>query len=100
MSMDDDARQLKTCLGSQPPGGLSATYWLRDGQERLAWLKEAGFEGQPDLPAHIPVDPAAKIRCKQQGAIEDGDFGDLLKILRGQRGGAESRNGGGDAEAR
>ena len=95
MSIDDDARQLETFLASQPPGGLSATYWLRDGQERLAWLKEAGFEGEPELPAHILVDPPGKIRCKQQGAIEDGDFGDVLKILRGERGGAGAGSGGG-----
>jgi hypothetical protein len=34
------------------------------------------------------VDPAGKVRCKQRGAIDDSDFGEVLKILRGERGGA------------
>lgn len=105
MSIDDDARQLEKFLGAQPPDGLHATYWLKDGQERLAWLKEAGMDGEPELPAHLLVDPSGKVRCKQQGAIEDADFGEVLKILRGERGGAgagsngENRNGFGGSSA-
>jgi thiol-disulfide isomerase/thioredoxin len=88
VSIDDDARQLETFLTAQPAAGVQKTYWLRDGQERLTWLKEAGMEGEPELPAHLLVDPSGKIRCKQQGAIEDADFVEVLKILRGERGGA------------
>jgi thiol-disulfide isomerase/thioredoxin len=88
VSIDDDARQLETFLAAQPPTGVRRTYWLRDGQERLGWLKEAGMEGEPELPAHLLVDPSGKVRCKQQGAVEDGDYVEVLKILRGERGGA------------
>jgi thiol-disulfide isomerase/thioredoxin len=94
ISIDDDARQLEKFLGAQPADGLHATYWLKDGQERLAWLKEAGMDGEPELPAHLLVDPNGKVRCKQQGAIEDADFIEVLKILRGERGG----NGAGSGE--
>jgi thiol-disulfide isomerase/thioredoxin len=86
VSMDDDGRQLETFLGAQPPTGLQSTYWLKDGPERGAWLKEAGFSTEPELPAHLLIDPAGKVRCRQQGAIEDGDFPEVLKILRGERG--------------
>jgi len=72
MSIDDDARQLETFLASQPPGGLSATYWLRDGQERLAWLKEAGFEGEPSFLrtswSTPPVRSAASSRVRSKTA--------------------------------
>jgi thiol-disulfide isomerase/thioredoxin len=85
VSIDDDARQLDTFLAAQPPTGVQKTYWLRDGQERLNWLKEAGMDGEPELPAHVLVDPSGKVRCKQQGAIEDGDYVEVLKILRGER---------------
>jgi thiol-disulfide isomerase/thioredoxin len=95
ISIDDDGRQLETFLGAQPAGGLNATYWLHDGPERLAWLKEAGFDGEPELPAHLLVDPAGKVRCKQQGAIDDSDYAELLRILRGERGGAGAGTGGG-----
>lgn len=89
VSIDDDARQLDTFLGAQPETGIRSTYWLRDGHERAAWLKEAGFEGgDPELPAHVLVDPNGKVRCKQQGAIEDADYEEVVKIVRGQRGGA------------
>jgi thiol-disulfide isomerase/thioredoxin len=86
ISIDDDSRQLETFLGAQPPAGLHGTYWLQDGQQRLGWLKQAGMDGEPELPAHVLVDPAGKVRCKQQGAIEDVDFDEVLKIIRGQRG--------------
>ena len=105
VSIDDDSRQLETFLGAQPETGTRATYWLRDGKERLAWLKEAGFDGDPELPAHVLLDPAGKMRCKQQGAIEDADFDEVVKIVRGLRGGAgagergEDEHGFGDAPA-
>ncbi len=85
VSIDDDSRQLERFLETQPPGGLHATYWLEDGPQRQGWLKEAGLEDDPSLPEQILVDPAGKVRCKQQGAVEDVDFDELLKILRGQR---------------
>jgi len=87
VSIDDDARQLETFLATQPPTGVQKAYWLRDGQERLAWLKEAGMETEPELPAHLLVDPNGRVRCKQQGAIEDADYVEVVKILRGERGG-------------
>jgi thiol-disulfide isomerase/thioredoxin len=85
ISIDDDARQLETFLGAQPAEGLHATYWLKDGGERQAWLKEAAMDTEPELPAHILVDPEGDVRCKQQGAIDDQDFPEVLKILRGER---------------
>jgi thiol-disulfide isomerase/thioredoxin len=87
VSLDDDPRQLDTFLGAEPPSGMKATYWLEDGPRRAAWLKEAGFSGEPELPAHLLVDPSGKVRCRQQGAIEESDRGEVMKILRGQRGG-------------
>jgi thiol-disulfide isomerase/thioredoxin len=87
VSLDDDARQLETFLAAQSPSGVQKAYWLRDGQERLAWLKEAGMDGVPELPAHLLVDPSGKVRCKQQGAVEDADYVEVAKILRGERGG-------------
>jgi len=86
VSIDDDSRQLETFLGAQPETGTRATYWLRDGRERQAWLKEVGFDADPELPAHVLVDPSGKVRCKQQGAIEDADFDEVVKIVRGLRG--------------
>lgn len=86
VSIDDDARQLDTFLGTQPENGTRSTYWLRDGKERAAWLKEVGYANDPELPAHVLVDPEGKIRCRQQGAVEESDFGEVLRILRGERG--------------
>lgn len=86
ISLDDDGRQLETFLDGQPMTGLKWTYWLKDGHERLAWLKEVGMNDEPELPAHFLIDPAGKVRCRQQGAIDDTDFAELLNILRGTRG--------------
>ncbi|HEX4335592.1 MAG TPA: TlpA disulfide reductase family protein [Polyangiaceae bacterium] len=86
ISIDDDQRQLETFLAAQPAAGMSATYWLEDGPARVNWLKQAGFDGSdPELPAHLLVDPAGKVRCKQQGAIDDSDYAELVKILNGER---------------
>jgi thiol-disulfide isomerase/thioredoxin len=87
VSLDDDERQLQTFLAGQAATGLRSTYWLKDGRERTEWLKAAGMDGEPELPAHLLVDPKGKVRCTQQGAIEDSDFPEVQKILRGQRGG-------------
>jgi len=97
ISIDDDGRQLETFLAGQSAAtGMSASYWLEDGAKRVAWLKEAGFDGSdPELPAHLLVDPAGKVRCKQQGAIDDSDYTEVLRILRGERGGAGAGQGGG-----
>jgi thiol-disulfide isomerase/thioredoxin len=83
VSIDDDARQLDTFLGSQAETGTRSTYWLRDGKERATWLKEVGYDGDPELPAHVLVDPNGKVRCKQQGAIEDSDYEEVVKLVRG-----------------
>jgi thiol-disulfide isomerase/thioredoxin len=94
VSIDDDARQLETFLGSQPETGTRSTYWLRDGKERAAWLKEVGYSGDPELPAHVLVDPSGKIRCRQQGAVEESDYGEVVKILQGLRGNRGAGAGG------
>jgi thiol-disulfide isomerase/thioredoxin len=98
VSLDDDPRQLDTFLGAEPPSGMKATYWLEDGPRRAAWLKEAGFDGEPELPAHLLVDPSGKVRCRVQGAIEGADYVELVKILRGERGGGGA--GAGAARAK
>ena len=81
VSLDDDERQLGTFLKTQPADGLISTYWLREGDERMKWLKEAGFESEPELPAHLLVDPQGKLRCTIVGAVEDGDYPSLVALL-------------------
>lgn len=81
VSLDDDSRQLQDFLDAQKPGGLRATYWLRDGSERADWLKAVGIKDDPELPAHILVDKKAEVRCTVRGAIEDGDYPGLLALL-------------------
>jgi thiol-disulfide isomerase/thioredoxin len=83
VSMDDDERQLRDFLAAQPEGGLRSTYWLRDGKEREEWMAEAGLEVDPELPAHLLVDPAGRIRCVVKGAVEDADFPLVEKIVGG-----------------
>lgn len=94
VSIDDDGRQLETFLAAQPETGTKSTYWLKDGKERAAWLKEAGWNADPELPAHVLVDPTGKVRCRQQGAIDDADYEEVVKIVRGLRGGTGAGQGG------
>jgi thiol-disulfide isomerase/thioredoxin len=83
VSLDDDERQLAAFLGSQPAGGLRASYWLHEGKERVDWLAGAGVDPDPDLPQHLLVDAKGKVRCRVRGAVEDGDF-DALAALVGK----------------
>jgi thiol-disulfide isomerase/thioredoxin len=83
VSLDDDERQLDDFLDGQPDGGLHASYWLQEGNEREDWLKAAGQAPDAPLPFHILVDPKGKIRCAISGAIEDGDYAEISAIVSG-----------------
>jgi thiol-disulfide isomerase/thioredoxin len=83
VSLDDDERQLDDFLDTQPAAGLHASYWLKEGSEREDWLKAAGQSPDAPLPFHLLVDPKGKIRCAIQGAIEDGDFAEISRIVGG-----------------
>jgi thiol-disulfide isomerase/thioredoxin len=83
VSLDDDARQLQEFLKTQPADGLRSSYWLREGEEREDWLKAAGADPDPELPAHLLVDPRGKVRCVVAGAVGDGDYAQLKRLLAG-----------------
>jgi thiol-disulfide isomerase/thioredoxin len=85
VSLDDDERQLTAFLGQQPVSGLRRTYWLEEGNRRTDWLSKVSMKPDMELPAHLIVDAAAKVRCKIQGAIEDNDYPQLLGLLHGSR---------------
>jgi thiol-disulfide isomerase/thioredoxin len=81
VSLDDDPRQLQQFLeGSSEVG---QTFWLREGKERDDWMSAAGLGTDPELPFHLLVDPENKVRCRVQGAIEDSDLPDLVRLLGG-----------------
>jgi thiol-disulfide isomerase/thioredoxin len=83
VSLDDDARQLHELLQEQPRAGLRSSYWLREGKERDKWLAGVDLDPDPELPAHLLVDPHGKLRCVVEGAVEDGDYEQLVQLLRG-----------------
>ncbi len=83
ISLDDDPRQLDEFLKKQPADGVKTTYWLKEGKEREEWLTAATMDTDPELPAHLLVDPEGKIRCFVQGAVEDGDYASLERIVGG-----------------
>jgi thiol-disulfide isomerase/thioredoxin len=81
VSLDDDERQLDKVLRVQPPGGVRASYWLREGREREDWLAAAGLSTDPELPVHLLLDKKGKVRCRVQGAVEDSDYETLVGLL-------------------
>jgi thiol-disulfide isomerase/thioredoxin len=85
LSLDDDERQLTAFLDKQPSAGLRRSYWLEEGNRRTDWLSKVGMKPDMQLPAHLIVDAAGKVRCKIQGAIEDSDYTQLLGLLHGSR---------------
>ena len=83
ISLDDDARQLTKFLHDQPKNGLRGSYWIKEGDQREEWFASVTMEPDPELPAHILVDPKGLARCVLRGAIEDSDLPELRKIVRG-----------------
>jgi thiol-disulfide isomerase/thioredoxin len=81
VSLDDDARQLEQFLAAQPPEGLRSTYWLKEGDQRKDWLAAIDLDTEPELPAHLLVDPRGKVRCVVSGAVEDGDYPQVQALL-------------------
>ncbi len=81
MSLDDDERQLKAFLASQPSTGLRRTYHLREGSPRSDWLSPVGMKSDMQLPAHLLIDSAGRVRCRIDGAIEPHDYESLVGLL-------------------
>lgn len=80
VSLDDDERQARRFLESQPANGLRASYWLAEGKGRAAWL-EGLLIKNPQLPVQILADAKGQVRCVIDGAIEDGDFATVQAIV-------------------
>jgi thiol-disulfide isomerase/thioredoxin len=83
VSLDDDERQLSQFLKDQPSSGIKASYWLREGKERVEWLKGLRVDPDTQLPAHFLVDPEGVVRCFISGAVEPADFSRLQQIVAG-----------------
>jgi len=83
VSLDDDARQLTQFLDKQPASGLRSTYWIKEGDERQDWFGVIEMDPDPELPAHILVDPKGMARCVINGAVEDSDFSSVQRIVGG-----------------
>jgi hypothetical protein len=81
VSLDDDERQLNQFLKDQPTSGIKASYWLREGKERVEWLKSLRVDPDTQLPGHFLVDPKGVVRCFISGAVEPADFPRLQQIL-------------------
>ncbi|HEX2882382.1 MAG TPA: TlpA disulfide reductase family protein [Polyangiaceae bacterium] len=81
VSLDDDERQLSQFLKDQPTSGIKASYWLREGKERVEWLKSLRVDPDTQLPGHFLVDPKGAVRCFISGAVEPADFPRLQQIL-------------------
>ncbi|HTM46583.1 MAG TPA: TlpA disulfide reductase family protein [Polyangiaceae bacterium] len=81
VSLDDDERQLLNFLHAQPATGLTSAYWLREGHERVDWLKALHVDPDTQLPGHFLVDPQGTVRCFISGAIEEDDFPKLQALM-------------------
>jgi thiol-disulfide isomerase/thioredoxin len=82
VSLDDDARQLDSFLEQQPPDGLRSTLWLPDGRARRVWMASLHMKDAPELPEHALVDPAGRVRCFIEGAVEESDYAEIAALVR------------------
>jgi thiol-disulfide isomerase/thioredoxin len=82
ISIDDDTRELLGFFAQQPENGLKASFWLPDGPTRTAWLSTLKMKSSPSLPEHVIVDGKGDAKCFIDGAVEEGDYAQLLASLR------------------
>jgi thiol-disulfide isomerase/thioredoxin len=79
ISLDDDERQLERELASQAE---KKSLWLPDGPMRTAVLGPLKMKATTNLPVHALIDPEGKVRCFIDGAVEDKDYDEVVKLLR------------------
>jgi thiol-disulfide isomerase/thioredoxin len=84
VSLDDDERQMQRFLDEQPRTGLRATYWLPE-ELRKGWLQPLGIAETAQLPVQALVSPRGDVACVINGALEEDDFPQLAKIIKGGR---------------
>lgn len=84
VSLDDDPRQAKKFVDEQPSSGLRASYLAREGANRDGFVRSLGLKTDPSLPVHALFDPAGKLRCVIEGAIEESDRAFFLAQFRGK----------------
>ncbi len=82
LSLDDDERQLRRFLESQPADGLRASYHLGDSSDRPGWLGQIGLKPEPQLPVQALFAPDGELACVIEGAIDDADFAGALNFIR------------------
>lgn len=81
VSLDDDERQAKQFLDTQPATGLRRSHWLADDKAREAFFTALRIESVPTLPMHLLFGPDGKLRCRVDGAVEDVDLPSLQKLF-------------------
>lgn len=81
VSIDDDRRQLQQFLEAAPSGGLKGSFWLPEGPARAGWLQSLRMKSAPQLPVQALVDPAGKVRCFIEGAVDDRDYEEIAGLF-------------------
>ena len=79
LSVDDDERQARRFLASQP--AVKRSWRLPEGEGRTAWLEAVGLPPSPELPVHVLFDGAGALRCVVTGAISEADFPRVQAIV-------------------
>ncbi len=82
VSLDDDARQARKFVEEQPLAGLRASYLAHEGPSRDAFVRSLGLKPDPSLPVHALFNPAGKLACVVEGAIEESDKAFFVERFR------------------
>jgi thiol-disulfide isomerase/thioredoxin len=81
VSLDDDERQLLKFLEAQPATGVRASWWLPEGKGRENWMGAMRLKTEAQLPVQILVNPAGRVHCIIDGAVEDSDYAQVSGIV-------------------
>jgi thiol-disulfide isomerase/thioredoxin len=78
LSFDEEHAKVDRFEKTHPelPVGLR----LAPGTDPKAWLPQVGREPTAAIPLHFLLDPAGRVRCVREGAVDPGDL-DILQAL-------------------
>ena len=79
VSLDDDERETRRFLASQP--AVKQSYRLVEGDGRRKWLSTLSLPESPELPLHALFDAAGKLRCVITGAVHEADLERVKQLV-------------------
>jgi thiol-disulfide isomerase/thioredoxin len=86
VSVDDDAAALRDYLRAHPQTARPRSLRIADAGGIPTWVDHLGLEPSTAIPLNVLIAPSGEVRCVRTGAINDGHYTMVNRILDGELG--------------